>query len=75
MWGIADGYIRWHKDNYDCMPRKWFYYSVPQQRIFSAGPVQFYYQPISWGCDKDHQYNPKQYEVRYGQIVPRDNAN
>jgi hypothetical protein len=70
-WAIADGYMKFGKDNYSCFPRKSWYYSTPQQRFLQIGRLNLYYQPFAYGCQKDQQYDPTQYEIKNGQLVPK----
>ena len=69
-WGIGNGYVRFETDNYKCFGNSGFYAAVPKQRLMTLGRIHVYYQPLSWGCDTDHRYDPKVYRTQDGQIVP-----
>jgi hypothetical protein len=75
MAGVYTGMLGWHKDTYACLGKKWWYAAVPKQQALQMGVVRFYYQPYTFGCPEDNRYDPTKYEVKYGEIVPRDSAN
>lgn len=65
-WAMSQGLIKWGKDNYSCYYGRGFYRAVAAQRWMSIGKIQLYYQPITWGCEPDARYDPKQYKMENG---------
>lgn len=72
-WGAGNGYIKVEHDNYKCFETLHYYSAVPKQRLITFGAVHVYYQPLTFGCDKDHQYDPKMYKPENGILVPVGN--
>ena len=69
-WAIGNGFVRWEKDPYKCAEGKWFQSVVPQQRLMTIGALHLYYQPVSWDCREEAKYDPKQYHMVDGLLVP-----
>ncbi len=70
MWQYGNGYLTVGRDKYNCFGGRHWYKAVDKQRLLSIGPANWYYQPWTWGCDSDHRYDPKQYVVQDGQLIP-----
>lgn len=68
-WAWGNGYLTYQKVDYKCLNGTGYYAAVEKQQWFSLGRFHFYYQPYTWGCDKDHQYDPNAYHVENGVLV------
>ncbi len=67
-WAMAVGDIRWQADSYKCLNGRRPIATVPKQRLWAVGSLNFYYQPLSYTCPNDEQFDPKIYKVVDGQI-------
>lgn len=69
-WAISESLVRWEKTDYACLKSKWWYGVGDKQQWFGIGRLHFYYQPLAFGCDEAHRYDPKQYKVVNGLLSP-----
>jgi hypothetical protein len=69
-WGAGNGYIRFERSPYKCYGGAGLYAEVGKQPLIVLGRLHVYYQPLSWGCDKDRRYDPSTYHVENGILVP-----
>lgn len=67
---IANGLVRWETDSYKCYYAKGYQAVVPLQRLATIGKLHIYYQPLSWDCPDDQKYDPHEYKMQNGVLVP-----
>jgi hypothetical protein len=71
LWQYGNGYLTIGRDKYACYGGRHWYKQVDKQRLIAVGPVNWYYQPWTWGCPDDHRYSSQQYDIKDGQLIPK----
>lgn len=69
-WSIANGLVTWNASDHACYGGKSIQPVGKPLHWLWVGKLQLSYQPWQWDCDKDHAYDPKQYHVVDGVLVP-----
>jgi hypothetical protein len=64
-----NGLLDFKGDGYQCLGGR-RYYGLEQQRLLAVGSVSVYYHPLAFGCQEDHRYQPGQWHVENGVLVP-----
>jgi hypothetical protein len=67
---LASGLVSYGSSPFACYGGKSFQAVGSPVPWLWVGKLRLKYQPVEWGCDKDHQYDPSQYKVVDGILQP-----